>query len=271
MLILEKPLALPEFDRQVFDIVVPANHYLRQVAERIDFERFRPRLIEAYSVGMGRPAIDPVRMFKILFLRFHYKLSDRQVMGRIATDMAFRWFLDLPLHEKTPNHTDGTYFRKRIGAERFTEVFQDLITQAREAGLVKDRLRLKDATHLIADAADVQPLQLAAQVRERLLRMATPFFADWVIEQRAQIETLRQTTAEFADDEGRDQDGDRRAFAHASACGTPWHWWTNCWPIVNRERRIAWPAPWIRTRGSASTAAITSATCSTWPLMPTAN
>jgi transposase len=201
MLILEKPLALPELDRQVFDILVPQNHYLRQVAERIDFERFRPRLIEAYSVGMGRPAIDPVRMFKILFLRFHYKLSDRQVMGRIATDVAFRWFLDLPLHEKTPNHTDGTYFRKRIGAERFTELFQNLITQAREAGLVKDRLRLKDATHLIADAADVQPLQLAAQVRERLLQTATPFFADWVTEQRAQIETLRQTTAEFADNE----------------------------------------------------------------------
>ena len=97
---------------------------------------------------MGRPAIDPVRMLKILFLRFHYKLSDRQVMERTKTDMAFRWFLDLPLQGKVPNHTDGTYFRKRIGAERFAQVFQELVTQAREAGLVKDRLRLKDATHL---------------------------------------------------------------------------------------------------------------------------
>jgi transposase len=201
MLILEKSAALPELDQQVFDIVVPKNHYLRQVVERIDFEQFRSRLTDAYSLGMGRPAIDPVRMLKILFLRFHYKLSDRQVMGRIATDMAFRWFLDLPLHEKPPNHTDGTYFRRRIGAERFTAVFQDLNRQAREAGLLKDRLRLKDATHLIADAADVHPLQLAAQVRERLLQTAAPFFADWVDEQRAQIETLRQTTAEFADDE----------------------------------------------------------------------
>ncbi|MBY0526046.1 MAG: transposase [Gemmataceae bacterium] len=193
---------LSEFDRQVFDLVVPVHHYLRQVATRIDFERFRPRLVQAYCANMGRPAIDPVRMLKILFLRFHYKLpSDRLVMERAQTDMAFRWFLNLPLQDKVPHHTDGTHFRCRIGAEGFAQVFQELVTQAREAGLVKDRLRLKDATHLFANVADVQPLQLAAQVRERLLQAAAPFFADWVSEQRAQIETLRQTTAEFPDDE----------------------------------------------------------------------
>jgi transposase len=192
---------LPVLDQQVFDIVIPANHYLRQVAERIDFERFRARLSEPYNVGWGRPAIDPVLMLKMLFLRFHYKLSDRQVVERTRTDMAFRWFLGLGLHATVPNHTDGTYFRKRIGAERFTQVFQELVTQAREAGVVKDRLRLKDATHLFADVADVQPLQLVAQVRERLLQAATPFFAAWASTQRAAAELLRQTTAEFAEAE----------------------------------------------------------------------
>jgi transposase len=196
-----QPLPLPDGDRQVFDLVVPSHHYLRQVAAHIDFERFRPRLAEAYRAGLGRPAIDPVRMLKILFLRFHYQLSDRQVMERTTTDMAFRWFLALPLRAAVPHHTEGTYFRQRIGAERFAQLFQELLTQAREAGLVKDRLRLKDATHLIAAAADVQPLALAAQVRERLLQAASPLFADWVAEQRALTETLRQTTAGFTDDE----------------------------------------------------------------------
>jgi transposase len=193
--------ALNDLDRQVSEILVRPNHYLRQVAAHIDFERFRPRLVEAYSAGLGRPAIDPVRMLKILFLRFHYKLSDRQVMERTRTDVAFRWFLDFPLNFAVPNHTGGTYFRKRIGAERFAQIFQDLVTQAREAGLVKDRLRLKDATHMLADVADIRPLQLAAQMRERLLNAAQPLFADWVAEQRRQIDSLRQTTAEFADDE----------------------------------------------------------------------
>jgi len=193
--------ALSDFDRQIFEIVVPPEHYLRKVAATVDFERFRPRLAEAYSLGMGRPSVTPVRMLKILFLRFHYKLSDRQVITRATTDMAFRWFLDWPVDYAVPHHTGGTYFRKRIGVERFAQIFQELVTQAREAGLVKDRLRLKDATHMIADVANVQPLQLAAQVRERLLNAAQPLFTDWVAEQRVAIEMLRQTTAEFADDE----------------------------------------------------------------------
>jgi transposase len=201
MLTLEKAPPLLEFDRQVFEMVVPTGHYLRQVAERIDFERFRPRLAEAYNLGMGRPAVDPVRMLKILFLRFHYKLSDRQVMERTKTDMAFRSFLGLGLSEEVPNHTDGTYFRRRIGPERFAQIFQELVGQAREAGLVKDRLRLKDATHIFADAAELAPLALVAQVRNRLLDAAAPFFSDWVDEQRGRIDSLRQTTAEFTDAE----------------------------------------------------------------------
>ncbi len=201
MLISSPPTPLPDLDVQVFDLVVPPDHYLRQVKARIDFERFRPRLAEAYSAGMGRPAIDPVRMLMILFLRFHYRLSDRQVMARLQTDMAFRWFLGLGLHETVPDHTNGTYFRKRIGVDRFAQIFQDLVGLAREHGLVRDRLRLKDATHMIADVADVRPLELAAQVREHLLAAATPFFPAWVQEQRFQIATLRQTTAELADDE----------------------------------------------------------------------
>ena len=117
-------------------------------------------------------------------------------MARAQTDVAFRWFLDLGLSDAVPNHTSDTYFRNRIGVERFGQVFQDLVTQAREHGLVKDRLRLKDATHLLASAADLAPRALVAQVRDRLLAAAEPFFAEWVAEQRARLETLRQTTAE---------------------------------------------------------------------------
>ena len=126
----ETPLS--EFDLAVFQAVVPQDHYLRKVLACINFEAFRPRLIGSYDPDFGRPAIDPVRMLKILFLRFHYRLSDRQVMERTVTDMAFRWFLSLGVHAEIPNHTNGTHFRQRIGVESFQQVFQDVVTQARE-------------------------------------------------------------------------------------------------------------------------------------------
>jgi hypothetical protein len=139
-------------------------------------------------------------MLKILFLCFHYKLSDQAVMTRTTTDMAFRWFLDLGLHEAVPHPTCNTYFRNRLSVARVTQVFQELVTLAREKGLVRDRLRLKDATHLLAAAAQLTPLELAAEVRERLLRAAQPLFPQWVTQQRAQLDTLRQATAECPDD-----------------------------------------------------------------------
>lgn len=200
-MLLSKPPLLSEDDERIFAAIVPADHYLRHVKACVAFERFRPLLVDAYSADWGRPALDPVRMLKILFLCYHYRLSDRLVMQRAQTDMAFRWFLDFGLRDTIPNHTSDTHFRQRIGAERFEQIFQELVRQAREHGLVRDRLRLKDATHLFADAADLQPLALAAQVRDHLLRAAAPFWPDWVAEQRANIETLRQTTNEWPDDE----------------------------------------------------------------------
>jgi transposase len=192
---------LTELDHLVFNAIVPQDHYLCQVLAAIDFERFRPKLSDCYSATMGRPPIDPVRMLKIMFLRFHYKLSDRQVIVRSRTDLAFRSFLGLGMNEHLPNHTNGTHFRQRIGPERFEQIFQELVALAREHGLVNDRLRLKDATHIFADADDVRPLQLAAQVRELLLAAAAAFFADWVSAQRVLVDALRQATVELADAE----------------------------------------------------------------------
>jgi transposase len=187
---------LPALDQEVFAMVVPENHFLRRVSAVIDFERFRPRMVDAYDANMGRPAIDPVLMLKVMFLSFHYGLSDRLIIERLRTDMAFRWFLGLGLRDTLPDHTNGTHFRQRLGEERLEQVFQDIVSLAREHGLVRDRLRLKDATHIFADVAELRPLNLAAQVREHVLRAAEPFFPGWVATHRALAENIAMTTAE---------------------------------------------------------------------------
>lgn len=193
--------SLDALDLQFFDAVVPIDHYLRRVEAAVDFDRCRATLNERYSLIMGRTPIDPVRMFKILFLAFHYQLSDRSVMQRAQTDMAFRWFLGFGRFDSIPDHTNGTHFRQRIGNELFNRVFQEVVTQAREHGLVNDRLRLKDATHLLANAADITPMGLVAQVRDRLLYAAKFLFPEWAAEQQTTLSTLRVTTAELPENE----------------------------------------------------------------------
>ena len=195
------PEPVSKFDHFLFERFVPQGHFLRKVMASIDFESFRSRLASFYSPGMGRPAVDPVLMLKILFLCFEYHLSDRLVMERITTDMAFRLFLGVGGKDPIPHDTNGTHFRDRLGDKGFRQIFQDLLTQAREHGLLSDRLRLKDATHILADVADLRPIALVAQVREALWKAAQRFFVDTVSQQRTTYEALRQSTAELPDNE----------------------------------------------------------------------
>jgi IS5 family transposase len=52
--------------------------------------------------------------------------------------------------ETGPDHSVLTRFRARLGPEKFQEIFNELVRQARAAGLVHDRLRILDATDLAA-------------------------------------------------------------------------------------------------------------------------
>lgn len=162
-------------DVEVFDRLVPPDHYVRRALQSIQFEAFRPMLARNYSPDQGRPAEDPVRMLKLEFLQYHDNLSDRQVVQRAQTDVAYRYFLGLSLEDKLPDPSLLCIFRGRLGVEGHRAIFEEVVAQARQYGLVKDRLRLKDATHVIADVAIPTTLALLAQTRDKLLLAAEPF------------------------------------------------------------------------------------------------
>ena len=190
-------LRLTERDREIFDAIVPADHYLRRVKLAVDFERFREILAAAYDPTSGRPAIEPVLLLKLGFLPFQYNLSDREVIRQSQVNMAFRFFLDLSLSSPLPDPSLLTYFRARLGPEAHQQVFQDLIAQARRRGLVKDRLRLKDATHVLANIAVPSTLTLVAQARDQLLEAADPLAPERVAQERAEAQRLRLATADL--------------------------------------------------------------------------
>jgi transposase len=183
-----------ETDLEIFRHLVPPGHFVRRALEAVDFERFHPLLAPFYREDLGRPAGDPVRMLKIEFLQYHHILSDRQVIERAQTDAAYRFFLGLSLEDKLPDPSSLSIFRGRLGVEGHKKIFHDLIAQAREHGVVKDRLRLKDATHVIADVAVPTTLALLAQTRDKLLAAAEAFNPVRVAGERARLDVLRLST-----------------------------------------------------------------------------
>ena len=115
--------------------------------------------------------------------------------------MAFRFFLDLSVESPLPVPSLLSQFRTRLGEERFTRVFNELLRQARTRGLVKDRRRWKDATPLIATGAIPSTLRLGAQTREQLLQAAERFAATEVAAHRAQGAVVRAATADLSDEQ----------------------------------------------------------------------
>lgn len=192
----EEPKAI---DLIVFEKLIPEDHLLRQFKRMIEFEKFRDLVRDRYSAEMGRSAEDPVRMIKLEILQFLYGLSDREVLKQLQVNVAYRYFLDLSLDSELPTSGLLSQFRHRLGQERHQAVFEEVVQQARQKGLVKDHLRLKDATHVIANVAIPTTIQLVAQTRERLLRSAKPYGKERVATEEQRAQELRKITADLSD------------------------------------------------------------------------
>ena len=187
-------------DLVIFEKLVPPDHYLRQLKAAISFIPVRALVADCYSSEMGRGAIDPVLLLKLHLLEHHYGLSDAAVINQAQVNVAFRFFLDLSIEAPLPEPSLLSQFRTRLGAERFQQIFHEIVRQARDAGLVKDRLRLKDATHVLANIAVPTTLSLLAQIREQLLKAAECFAPTETASHRQCALEIRKRTADLKDE-----------------------------------------------------------------------
>jgi len=138
------------------------DHFLKDLAQTVDF-RFVREACRDFYVDWGRDAWDPVLMFKMVCLQFLYDLSDRDIEEQATFNMVYKWFLGLSAEELPPDHTTLCRFRQRLGAEGFQQLFNQVVAQARDRGLITDRLHIIDATHI---AAKVDLFRLKKEHRE---------------------------------------------------------------------------------------------------------
>jgi transposase len=201
MLQTETLIPLNDVERDLYTQLVPQDHFLRRLVQIIDFESFRDLLESVYCPDDGRPPLDPVFMLKLEVLALHYRLSDRELMRQAQVNIAYRLFLGLSCKSPLPHHTSMTYFRERVGPERMQQIFHAVLGRARELGLVRDRLRLKDATHIIANIAVPSTIRLVAETREQLLTALRPFAAGRVDEETRRANEITEASEDLADQE----------------------------------------------------------------------
>ena len=115
----------------LYDLVVPQDNLLRKIKENIDFSFVNPMLRKQYCEHFGRPAKEPEMMFKLMFLKKVYDLSDERLISSAQTDMAYKYFLDLDPEAEMIDSSLLTKFRKtRITEDILEEMLRETIRQA---------------------------------------------------------------------------------------------------------------------------------------------
>ena len=158
----EKDFDEPMFIYKRLAEFVPKDHLLRKVKKVIDLTFVRESVKELYSRDMGRPSIDPIVAVKIWLIGYLYGISsERRLIEDIKVNLAYRWFIGYTLEEEIPEHSSLSKIRDRFGLEKFQEIFDEVIRQCKEKGLITgDHLNV-DATLVRADASieSMQPAE----------------------------------------------------------------------------------------------------------------
>ena len=134
--------------------MVPRDSLFRKIDKYIDFTFIYEEVKDLYCENNGRPSIDPVVLFKLVFIQAIEGIkSMRQTCKKIKVDAEYRWFLGIPFGEDTHHFStfSKNYERRFKGTEVFENIFINIVKQAQKYGMLNDEFFM-DSTHRKANA-----------------------------------------------------------------------------------------------------------------------
>lgn len=142
---------------QIVDMesLVPQSHLVRKIDNIIDFEFIREKVKHLYSETIGRPSIDPVVLFKMLFIQYLFGIkSMRQTVKEIEVNIAYRWFLGFDFNDTIPHYStfSKNYERRFVNTDIFENIFKKILDQINKKGLINKESIFIDSTHTKAYA-----------------------------------------------------------------------------------------------------------------------
>ena len=135
--------------------MVPKDHLLRKIDKSMDFSFINEKTKHLYSSNSGRNCIEPVVLFKIVFLQYLYGIkSMRATVKQCETDASFRWFLGIPFGQSVPHYStfSQNYIRRYSKTDIFENIFEEVLNKAISKRLVSGRDLFTDSTHIKANA-----------------------------------------------------------------------------------------------------------------------
>lgn len=134
------------------DSRVRPDNPLRQVKATIDFDFVRAVVRPLYG-RRGNPSVDPALLMKLMLLLILENVSsERELMDRMYERLDWMWFCGYDWDDTIHDHSVISKARRRWGVDIFAELFQRVLHQCIEAGLVDGRIVHVDGSIIRANA-----------------------------------------------------------------------------------------------------------------------
>ena len=136
------------------DSFVPQDHLLRKIEDAVDFSMLYEIVGELYCHNNGRPSVDPVVLFKIVFIQHLYGIpSLHRTCEEIKMNVAYRWFLGYLMNEQLPHFSTVSHnFKHRFTEETINKVFEWILREVEKHGYLSPEAVFVDGTHIKANA-----------------------------------------------------------------------------------------------------------------------
>ena len=144
-----------KYELVLIEELVPQDHLLRKIDKVIDFSFINEICKPYYCENNGRPAIEPEKLFRMLFIGYLYGIrSERRLVEEVKVNIAYRWFLGYNLEDKIPDVSViwQNRLRRYNGSDVPQQIFDNIVRQAMQHGLVGGKILYSDSTHLKASA-----------------------------------------------------------------------------------------------------------------------
>jgi len=139
------------------------KHWLKKISDTVDWKKFESLLNKQYSRKDGRPAWEPLAIFKCLLLQQWYGMSDRQLEEALEFRIDFCKFVRLNFEDNVPDATTFVKFRSRIQSV-WNKLLKVLNNQIEQAGF-----QIKKA--ISVDATLVEAYSKPCGINLRLIKM----------------------------------------------------------------------------------------------------
>lgn len=133
---------------------VRSNHPLRQIEKQLDLSFVYKEVEDSYGFN-GNASVPPPVILKLMLLLVFYNVrSERELMETLPERLDWLWYLGYDIDEKVPNHSVLSKARKRWGVNIFRKLFERVVWQCVEQGLVDGRKVFVDSSLIEANASN---------------------------------------------------------------------------------------------------------------------